>query len=112
MSLNFIEKLVAMLHYFIHKGGSIPTLGKTVLYKLCYFSDFDFYEIYERSITGSKYRKIDNGPAPFLFDAAMRKLEEAGLVEVGQMMSGSYLQFKYTSLKTPTQASSPGKKRI
>lgn len=48
----------------------------TVLYKLLYFSDFDFYENYEKSITGECYRKIDYGPAPCHFKKAIVELKK------------------------------------
>jgi len=101
MSLDSTDKFTRMVHYFIWRGRSIPTIGKTVLYKLCYFSDFDFYEMNERSITGSRYRKLERGPAPFSFDAAIRDLKKAGSVEEGEAVLGEYKQFKYASLKEP-----------
>lgn len=34
------------------------------MYKLLYFSDFNFYELYEISLTGEKYMHKPNGPIP------------------------------------------------
>ena len=43
--------------------------GETVLYKLLYFSDFNYYEIYEEHLTGARYRKLPYGPVPDHLDA-------------------------------------------
>lgn len=65
MPTNFDHnKFENVLLYILEKCSSKPSFGRTVLYKLLYFSDFDFYELYERPLTGESYRKIDRGPAP------------------------------------------------
>ena len=94
-----MDKFANMIHYFIGKRRS--TLGKTVLYKLCYFSDFDFYELNERSITGMRYCRLPHGPAPSDFDTAMRSLEVQGLAREERVDSddGAYPRYKYHLLK-------------
>jgi len=39
-----LEKFKEVLLYILNKVGSKPNIGETVLYKLLYFIDFDFYE--------------------------------------------------------------------
>ena len=46
------------------------------MYKLLYFSDFDFYELYETKMTGETYKKLQRGPAPDNFDLAIIELEK------------------------------------
>jgi transcriptional regulator with XRE-family HTH domain len=47
------------LLYILSKCGQRPNIGKTILNKLLYFSDFNFYEKNgERSITGTQYVKL------------------------------------------------------
>lgn len=43
--------------------------GKKKLAKLLYFVDFDFYERYEKSITGDTYKALPMGPVPSAFGA-------------------------------------------
>lgn len=65
MSAKFNRhKFENVLLYILEKCSSKPSFGRTVLYKLLYFSDFDFYELHEKPLTGEDYRKIDRGPAP------------------------------------------------
>ena len=77
-----MHKFTSMLHYIIYKCSDKPNVGKTVLYKLCYFSDFDNFEKYEKSITGMTYYHLEHGPAPteHAFDIAISSLASQGKV--------------------------------
>jgi len=99
------EKFKAMLHYIISKCGSKPNVGKTVLYKLCYFSDFDFYELYETKMTGATYVHYPNGPAPQPFMEAVSSLVEAKLIRVDTADYMGREQQKFISLKEPDMSS-------
>lgn len=70
------EKFKETILYILEKCGAKPNVGETVLYKLLYFSDFDFFEIYEQFLTGAQYRKIDHGPAPRDFNIAIEEMIE------------------------------------
>ncbi len=59
-----IEKFKQVFLYLIEKVGSKPNVGMTVLYKLLYFIDFDYYEKYEQQLMGLTYFKNTYGPAP------------------------------------------------
>jgi len=52
-----LEKFKEVLLYILNKVGSKPNIGETVLYKLLYFTDFDFYEKYEEQLIGATYVK-------------------------------------------------------
>lgn len=58
------EKLREVLLYVLGKVGAKPNVGETVLYKLLYFIDMDYYEKYGRSITGLTYIHNTYGPSP------------------------------------------------
>ena len=68
-------KYKTILHYIIQECGSKPNFGKTVLWKLLYFTDFDFYEINEERLTGESYRNIEYGPAPEHFNEIIQELK-------------------------------------
>ena len=74
MGLNK-EKMKQVIHYIVHKCQDKPNFGKTVLYKLMYFSDFNHYEIYETLITDEVYIRLDNGPAPSHFESLCDELK-------------------------------------
>ncbi|MBZ2166634.1 Panacea domain-containing protein [Methanobacterium spitsbergense] len=96
------EKFKAVLHFIINECGHKQNFGRTVLYKLLYFSDFDFYEINENKMTGESYRKIENGPAPVHFQSNKNELINEGKIKEFEEVYPYYTQFKYDSLETPS----------
>jgi len=72
------EKFKQVLLYILEKCGAKPNVGETVLYKLLYFCDFDFYELFEKPFTGMSYRKINYGPAPCNFNEIVREMINDG----------------------------------
>jgi transcriptional regulator with XRE-family HTH domain len=58
------EKLRQVLLYILNKVGAKSNVGETVIYKLLYFIDMDYYEKYGRSITGLTYIHNAYGPSP------------------------------------------------
>lgn len=58
------EKLREVLLYVLGKVGAKPNVGETVLYKLLYFIDFDYYEKTGQSVTGLNYLRNHFGPTP------------------------------------------------
>lgn len=68
------EKFKQILLYLIEKCGSRINVGKTVIYKLLYFIDFDCYELNEEYLTGELYRKIQHGPVPCHFEEIEKEL--------------------------------------
>lgn len=58
---NQIKFMNVLLYILQHCAGR-PNIGDTMLNKLLYFCDFNYYEQYEELLTGSKYRKLTSGP--------------------------------------------------
>lgn len=96
------EKFNEVTHYVIDKSCHLGNFGMTVLYKLLYFSDFDFYELTEKKMTGESYRKLPKGPAPCHIDAAIKKLKDEGKIKGPiQVQYGGYLQKRFSSTAKP-----------
>ncbi|MBQ9161313.1 MAG: SocA family protein [Methanobrevibacter sp.] len=97
------EKFKKVLHYLIFKCGKQDNVGKTVLFKLLYFSDFNFFELYETSLTNESYRKLPRGPAPIHFDLALKELINDGKISVKtKILSLGRVKYIYTSLEDPS----------
>jgi uncharacterized phage-associated protein len=64
---NKIEKFKEVLLYILAKVGAKPNIGETVLYKILYFIDFDYYEKFEEQLMGAHYIKNHYGPTPIAF---------------------------------------------
>lgn len=47
-----VNKFKNVLLYILERCAGKPNVGETVLYKLLYFSDFNYYELYEGHLTG------------------------------------------------------------
>ena len=94
-------KYKTILHYIIKECGSRPNFGKTVLWKLLYFVDFDFYELYEEKLTGENYKNINYGPAPEHFNEIMKELKSKKLIGEIKERVITYDKQRYIALKEP-----------
>jgi uncharacterized phage-associated protein len=66
--------------YILSKVGGLANVGKTVLFKLLYFIDFNYYELYEEPLMGLIYLKKTYGPMPKNFDRIAREMISEGLI--------------------------------
>lgn len=96
-----IVRLKETLIYILTKVGAKPNIGESVLYKLLYFIDFDFYEKYEEQILGCTYIKNHHGPTPVEFKKVMDWMIEEGEVEKIKSEYFKYPQTKYLALRAP-----------
>ncbi len=76
-----INKFKNVLLYILERCAGKPNVGETVLYKLLYFSDFNYYELYEEHLTGAKYRKLPYGPVPQKLDTIISQMMESGQIK-------------------------------
>jgi len=103
------DKFKQVLLYILEKCGAKPNVGETVVYKLLYFIDTNFYELYEEYLTGESYRKIDHGPAPCHFSKIIDEMIESE--EVKKVVTEYYgmLQKKYIPQIKPNLSKLNGK---
>lgn len=94
-----ISKLKEVLIYILNKVGSKPNIGETVLYKLLYFIDFDFYEKYEEQLMGCTYIKNHHGPTPVEFKKVLDEMIKNAEVEKIKSDYFKYPQTKYLALR-------------
>lgn len=95
-----MEKFKEVLLYVLNKVGSKPNVGETVIYKLLYFADFDFYEKYEEQLIGATYLKNHYGPTPVEFEKIVEEMTGKDLVRV-QSTYFNFPQTKYLPLRKP-----------
>ena len=95
------DKFKQVLLYMLERCGAKPNVGETVLYKLLYFIDFNYYELFEESLMGESYRRIKNGPAPSHFNMVVDEMINAG--ELKKVTTDYYgrRQKKYLPLVFP-----------
>ena len=96
-----LDKFKEVLLYILNKVGSKPNIGESVIYKLLYFIDFNFYEKYEEQLIGATYIKNNYGPTPKEFIKVVEELEkQKALVRVEDKYF-QYPQRKYLPLTRP-----------
>ncbi|MCX6726349.1 MAG: DUF4065 domain-containing protein [Candidatus Shapirobacteria bacterium] len=74
---KYREVLLETLKYGADSDGKIT---KTKLAKLIYLNDFGWYYHNLESMTGAKYRRLQQGPVPNLYFATLEELNEEGLI--------------------------------
>ena len=96
-----LKKFKEVLLYILEKVGSKPNVGQTVLYKLLYFIDFDYYEKFEEQLIGATYIKNHHGPTPVEFKKIVENMEESGELEAVKSKYFQYDQTKYLPRRSP-----------
>ena len=94
-----INKLKEVLIYILNKVGAKPNIGETVIYKLLYFIDFDFYEKYEEQLMGCTYIKNHHGPTPVEFKKVIDDMIKDKEIEKIKSEYFKYPQTKYLALR-------------
>jgi len=90
-----IDKFRQILFYILKKVGGKPNVGMTVIYKLLYFIDFDYYEKYEDQLMGLKYIKNHFGPTPVIFEKIIQDMISNDEIEIIKSKFYRHDQKKY-----------------
>ncbi len=96
-----LEKFQEVLLYILSKVGAKPNVGETVLYKLLYFIDFDFYEKFEEQLIGATYIKNHYGPTPVEFKTIIENMIKNGEIVKVSNHFFNYPQRKYLPVREP-----------
>jgi transcriptional regulator with XRE-family HTH domain len=94
-----IIKFKNVLLYILERCAGKPNVGETVLYKLLYFSDFNYYELYEEHLTGACYRKLPYGPVPQKLDSIIGQMIEKKQIQRFRSEYHGYPQTRYMPLQ-------------
>ncbi len=94
-----VGKFKNVLLYILERCAGKPNVGETVLYKLLYFSDFNYYELYEEHLTGAKYRKLPFGPVPQKMDTIINQMIDKEQLQRVKTEYHGYPQTRYLPLE-------------
>lgn len=94
-----LHKFKNVLLYILERCAGKPNVGETVLYKLLYFSDFNYYELHEEHLTGAKYRKLPYGPVPQQLDSIIKQMIDNGQLKRVKTAYHGYPQTRYLPLE-------------
>ncbi len=95
------EKFKQVLLYVLTKVGGKPNVGETVLHKLLYFIDFDYYEKFEENLMGATYIKNHHGPTSVDLSAVICEMCESGDLAKIKSKYFTYEQKKYLAVISP-----------
>jgi len=96
-----LEKFREVLLYILNKVAQKPNIGETVIYKLLYFIDFDYYEKHEEQLIGATYIKNNHGPTPIEFGKIVQEMiEKKEIIKIASQYF-TYPQTKYLPLRAP-----------
>jgi transcriptional regulator with XRE-family HTH domain len=96
-----LKKFREVLLYILNEVGSKPNIGETVIYKLLYFIDFDYYEKYEEQLIGATYLKNHYGPTPVEFKKIVDQMVEEGKIIKVRSEYFKHPQTKYLPVERP-----------
>jgi len=96
-----LDKFKQVLLYILNKVGGKPNVGETVLHKLLYFIDFDYYEKFEENLMGATYIKNYHGPTSIELGSIIKEMQEEGEIEAVNSQYFKYLQKKYLPRMRP-----------
>jgi uncharacterized phage-associated protein len=96
-----IDKLKNVLLYILECCAGKPNVGESVLNKLLYFCDFNYYELYEEHLTGARYKKLPYGPVPQNLDQIIQQMIENEQLERVKTQYHGLTQTRYLPLKKP-----------
>jgi transcriptional regulator with XRE-family HTH domain len=96
-----LKKFKEVLLYVLSRVGAKPNIGETVLYKLLYFIDFNFYEKYEEQLMGATYMKNTYGPTPLEFKEIVKEMAAENELELVKSQYFQREQKKYLPRRDP-----------
>lgn len=99
--LQDVAKLKEVLLYTLRATAEKSNVGETVLNKLLYFMDFDYYELHEEYFLGGRYKKNHHGPTMVNLEGILHEMVTANEVEHWTEPRGPYEQRCFRSLRDP-----------
>ncbi|NND23550.1 MAG: DUF4065 domain-containing protein [Acidimicrobiia bacterium] len=96
-----IDKFKNILLYVLERCSGKPNVGETVLYKLLYFADFNYYELYEDHLSGARYKKLPYGPVPQKLESIIESMIDNEELRRIKTKFHGYPQTRYIPLEKP-----------
>ena len=94
-----VNKFKNVLLYILENCAGKPNVGETLLYKLLYFSDFNYYELHEEHLSGAIYRKLPFGPVPKNLDTIIKSMIDEGELKRIKTLYHNFPQTRYLPLR-------------
>jgi transcriptional regulator with XRE-family HTH domain len=96
-----LQKFKNVLLYILGEVGAKQNIGETVIHKLLYFIDFDYYEKYEENLMGARYMKNHHGPTSVELSEILKEMQKNDEIEAVNKNYYKYSQKRYLPKKEP-----------
>lgn len=96
-----IRKFKEVFLYILSKVGSKPNVGESVINKLLYFIDFDYYEKFEEQLIGATYIRNHYGPIPCEFIKVIEQMKADKEIEEIKSRYFTHEQKKFLPIRRP-----------
>jgi len=96
-----LKKFKEVFLYVLSEIGSKPNVGESVINKIFYFIDFDYYEKYEEQLIGATYIKNHSGPTPCELKKIVEEMKTKNEVKEVKSKHFEFQQKKYFPLRRP-----------
>ena len=99
-----LEKYRQMILTFLRIATvSGQVIKKTKLAKLLYLTDFSWYYLTEKSMSGVAYRRIDFGPVADAYFRLLEEMEQDGTITIKQIYRDDYHMYEIAETKTSSK---------
>lgn len=95
------QRFRELILYIAERCKDAEFFGATKLNKILYHADFRAFRRFGIPITGAKYFRLPNGPAPFPMVPVRRELEEEGALVIEYRPVGNRTQERVVPLRAP-----------
>lgn len=96
-----LDKFKQVLLYVLERCAGKPNVGETVLNKLLYFIEFNYYERYEEHLVGATFKKLQFGPVPMNMDVILNQMEASGTIQMFKTEYYGLIQKRFMPLAKP-----------
>lgn len=94
-------KLAELILFVAQQSENDPSFGKVKLIKLLAYADFEAYLRLGHAITGARYQRLEQGPAPRDAPATLEALKATGDLEETKGRRGPFSQTRYVARSRP-----------
>jgi hypothetical protein len=95
------DKFRELILFVAEKSEGDPRFGATKLNKILFFVDFIAFVTLGQSVTGQRYQKLENGPAPRALVPAIKKMEARNEIAFRERLYYGKVQKRAVALREP-----------
>lgn len=96
-----LQRFRELIIYISEKSKHDPYFGAVKLNKILYYSDYRAFELFGIPLTGVRYFRLQQGPAPKPMIPVQNELVADGSIRIERVKIGEYAQIRTIPLRPP-----------